>query len=551
MRLFAAVSAIALLAVPATAEPEFSADRIKADVSFLADDLLEGRDTGSRGHEIAARYVATQFEAAGLKPGGSQGWFTPVVLSEARLGEGATLTVSGKGGDTVLAHGVEALISPSHDETSTEVTAPLVFVGWGLDDPKYGHDDYKGLDVRGKIVVVLRGIPKGAPDEVVAHLSRQKAAAAARHGAIGIITVPTMQSEKISAFAKRAAAEAARPSMTWVTATGRPFDSAPGVRGLVQASMTGAQAMFAGARTPLAKVLAVADAQDGRPKGFPLATSARLAFTSTATRITSPNVVGRIEGSDPVLKNEVVILMGHLDHVGIKPGCTTGDCIRNGALDNAAGAAMVMEAARAFGREAPPKRTVLFIANTAEERGLLGAEANAHIPPVPIGNIVAAVDLDMPLLLYPFTDVIAFGGNHSTIGATIARAAATAGVAVSPDPFPEETIFVRSDHYAFVKQGVPAIMLATGWANGGEAAWKHFLATDYHQVSDDLNLPIDWQAGAKYARVNYLIARDLADAPERPRWYQGDYFGNAFAPAAPKAPRPAETPAPKAAKPAK
>lgn len=538
MRLFAAVSAVALLAVPVTAAPEFSADRIKADVSFLADDLLEGRDTGSRGHEIAARYVATQFAAAGLQPGGKQGWFTPILLSEARIGDGATLTIAGKGGGTVLAHGVEALIGPSHDEAKTEVAAPLVFVGWGLDDPKYGYDDYKGLDVRGKIVVMLRGIPKGPPDEVVAHLADQKVAAAARHGAIGVITLPTVQSEKIGSFAKRVAASKGRPSTTWVTAQGKAFDEAPGVRGAASVGMAGAEAIFAGARTPFAKVLAAADAQKGRPSGFPLATSARLAFTSTATRITSPNVVGMIIGSDPVLKHEVVILMGHLDHIGIKPGCTTGDCIRNGALDNAAGTAVVMEAARAFGREAPPKRTMVFIANTAEERGLLGAEATANMPPVPIDTIVAAVDLDMPLLLYPFTDVIAFGGDHSTVGATIAKATAAVGVSVSPDPMPEETVFVRSDHYAFVKQGVPAIMLATGYGNGGEKAWKDFFATHYHQVSDDLNLPIDWQAGAKYARVNYLIARDLADAPERPRWYQGDYFGNAFAPGAPKAAKP-------------
>ncbi len=536
MHRFLIASAMLSLAAPLAAEPEFSPARIKADVAFLADDLLEGRDTGSRGHEIAARYVATQFEAAGLKPAGKNGWFTPVALSEATLGEGATVTITGKAGATTLAQKVDVLLSPSHSEASTTIDAPLVFVGFGLDDPKYGLDDYKGLDVRGKIVVMLRGIPKGAPDEVIAHLADQKLANASRRGAIGAITISTLQSEKIDPFTRRLAA-AGRPGTTWVAADGKPFNESPAVRGSARTGTKGAELIFAGARRPLATVLAEADKPGGRPKGFALATSARFAFTSTTSRITSPNVLGMIEGSDPVLKNEIVILMGHLDHIGIKAGGGPGDLIRNGALDNAAGSAVTMEVARAFASGPAPKRSLLFIANTAEERGLLGAEATANMPPVPIDRIVAAVDLDMPLLLYPFTDVNAYGGDHSSMGEAIARAVGSVGVALSPDPQPEETIFVRSDHYAFVKQGVPAIMLATGFANGGAAAWKSFLSTNYHNVGDDMNLTIDWQAGAKYARVNYLIAKELADG-ERVRWYEGDYFGNAFAPAAPKAKRP-------------
>lgn len=531
-----ALAAVPALAAAAAAAPSFSGERIKADVAFLADDLLEGRDTGSRGHEIAARYVATQFAAMGLKPAGKQGWFTPIALSEARLGDGATLTITGND-DVVLAHGVDALIAPSQSEAATRVAAPLVFVGWGLDDPKYGYDDYKGLDVRGKIVVMLRGIPKGAPDEVVAHLSNQKLVRASAHGAIGVITVPTLSSEKLDPFARRLQT-ASRPSTTWVTAAGTPDNEAPLVRGIARTNMKGAEAIFSGARRSFADVMAEADRNGGRPRGFALATRAGFAFTSSQRRFTSPNVIGRIDGSDPVLKNEVVILMGHVDHIGLKANTKPGeDAINNGALDNAAGTAVMLEAARAFAGEAPPKRSLIFIANTGEERGLLGAEATAAMPPVPAASIAAAVDLDMPLLLYPFTDVIAFGGDHSTMGSAIARAAGAMGVSLAADPMPEETIFVRSDHYAFVKQGVPAIMLATGYANGGAAAWADFFAKHYHQVSDDMNLPIDWAAGARFAEVNYRIAREIADAPERPRWYEGDYFGKAFAPAAPKVSR--------------
>ena len=240
------------------------------------------------------------------------------------------------------------------------------------------------------------------------------------------------------------------------------------------------------------------------------------------------------------MKDEYVVLMAHLDHLGIRTD-KTGDNIYNGALDNAAGVAVMLEVARAFaGDDVAPKRSLLFVTNTAEEKGLLGAESFANDPGVPIGQIASVVDLDQPLLLYDFTDVIAFGGDHSTMGEAIARAVAKAGVTLSPDPMPAETIFVRSDHYTFVKRGVPALLLATGHANGGKAAWDNFLATDYHQPSDDMKQPINWNAGAKYARVNYLITREIADAALRPRWYAGDYFGSTFAPTAAKAKR-AET----------
>jgi Zn-dependent M28 family amino/carboxypeptidase len=201
--------------------------------------------------------------------------------------------------------------------------------------------------------------------------------------------------------------------------------------------------------------------------------------------------------------------------------------------------ATLLEAARAFMSEpAKPRRSVLIIANTGEEVGLLGADYFARNPTVPADKLVAGVDLDMPVLTYDFTDVIAYGAGHSTLSQAIARAGASMGLTLSPDPDPEQATFVRSDHYMLVKAGVPAVMLADGYANGGKAAWETFQAKHYHQVSDDLRQPILWEQGAKFARLNYLIARDLADADEPPRWYQGDYFGDLFAPNAPRAPAP-------------
>jgi Zn-dependent M28 family amino/carboxypeptidase len=229
--------------------------------------------------------------------------------------------------------------------------------------------------------------------------------------------------------------------------------------------------------------------------------------------------------------------MGHADHIGVKPG-GTGDRINNGALDNGAGIATLLEVARALTTSGhAPRRSVLVVANTAEEKGLLGAEYFAHYPTVPVERITAAIDLDMPLLLYDFTDVVAYGGTHSTLEGFLQKAGASMDVKLSPDPMPEQAVFVRSDHYAMVKVGVPAVMLATGMANGGAAAWGKYLGGHYHQPSDDVSLPIVWSAGAKFAELNYRVARALADADTPAQWYAGDYFGNLFAPKASKAPK--------------
>ncbi len=537
MRSFLCAAALVLSALPAlAAEPQFSGDRLKADVGFMADDLLEGRDTGSRGHETAAAFVAAEFAKAGLQPAGKNGWFTPVTFPAARLVPGSgKVTITGGGAPAALVHGGETIVFPLLAHPAGDVSAPMVFVGFGLDAPKQGFDDYKGLDVRGKIVVMLSGIPNGPPNEVLAHLARQKSAMAVARGAVGVIGINTLRGIRQYSWARRLET-ANEPDLTWLQSDGKPFDDAMALRGRASASPAAAERIFAGAKQPLAAVLALADTMNGRPKGFALATSARIESQSTQDRVTSPEVVGRLPGSDPALAAEHVVLMAHLDHIGISED-KKGDKINNGALDNAAGVAVMLEVARAFQASGTPKRSMLFVANTGEEKGLLGAEAFANDPGIPAEKIAAVVDLDMPLLLYDFTDVIAFGGDHTTMGPVIAEAVKIAGVSLSPDPMPAETIFVRSDHYAFVKRGVPAIMLATGVGNGGDKVWESFLKTDYHQPSDDMKLPINWAAGAKFARVNYLIARQIADGAERPRWYAGDYFGATFAPSAPKAAR--------------
>ncbi len=394
-----------------------------------------------------------------------------------------------------------------------QVSAGFVFVGYGLRDHRYGFDDYRGLNVRGKIVVALSGTPDGLPSDVEAHFKASKDQVAAAAGAIGFVELPRNNG---SAGRLDPVRRAGRPLVDWVDSQGRAGSIPPGLQLLLSFSSDWATRLFDGAPKSLADIRSKAKANPkSRPRGFALAPTLSVEAESKWEDFTSPEVVGLLKGSDPTLAAQHVVLMGHLDHLGVKADAKPGeDAIYNGALDNAAGVATMLEAARQFAAQPiRPKRSVLFIANTGEERGLLGADYFANHPTVPSASIVGLVDLDMPLLLYPFTDVTAFGADHSTIGATVAEAGRSMGISVSPDPMPQEAIFTRSDHYMFVRRGVPAVLLMTGHANGGKAYWDAYLGKVYHSPQDDLTQKIDWDAGARYAMLNYRIAQGHGRRP--------------------------------------
>ncbi|MCW5761492.1 MAG: M20/M25/M40 family metallo-hydrolase [Phenylobacterium sp.] len=531
-------SVLALAAVwpaaaqPASAEAARSAERVKAHIAFLASDLLQGREAGSPGFDIAANYVASQFAQLGLKPAGADGgWFQPVPLIAVRpKDEGRYVLRDRSGARTPLVFGEDVLPGRLSSVDDLAVSAPLVFVGFGVVAPERGRDDYRGLDVKGKIVLVLSGAPSAFQTEERAYYAnaRTKRAAAAARGAVGVISLSLPSDERRRPFAQGRRTWQSW-SMTWRQADGTPFDVAPGAPALGSISVAGAQKLFAGAKKPWADVVAAAEKPGGDPPRFALPGDLDVTLHAETRTIESANVAGMIEGSDPKLKDEVVVLSAHLDHIGVTPP-VNGDGINNGALDNAAGVATTLEVARAFvesGRR--PRRSILFLTVTGEEKGLLGAEYFARNPIAGQGTIVANVDLDMPILLYDFTDVVAFGSDRSGVGPAVRRAAARMGVAVSPDPLPEEGNFTRSDHYRFVEAGVPAVFLMTGFQNGGEAKFRGFLAGCYHRPCDDLNQPIDYAAGAKFARLNYEITRELADLDQRPLWNKGDFFGTKFA----------------------
>ncbi len=537
MRLKPVIAALSLGLAPAVAwaqsEPVFSPDEVRAHVEFLADDLLGGRDNGTEGFDIAARYVSSRFDAMGFKPGGTQGWYQPVNIADYVLD--AEKPASATIGTKKFAGGEDVLFGPSPlygDETQT-LTADAVFVGHGREA------DYAGLDVTGKFVVTLIGTPPGmAPGTV------DKPGIAGKHGALGMIYLVTPDNLKGAFPWAQAISYFQMPQSNWLDAKGFPKGEDPGLKIGAYVKGLAADALFKGAPMSAAQLYAALARPDAAPAGFALRQKVTLQRTSTVTLKKSNNVIGILPGSDPKLANEYVVISAHLDHEGTQEDVEGEDKIFNGAMDNAAGVASMLEAARAFTQSGKrPRRSILFVALTAEEDGLIGSEYLARYPVVGSGKVVADVNLDMPILLYDFQDVVAFGAEHSTLGPIVERAAAKMGVTLSPDPMPEEQLFLRSDHYSFVKAGVPSVFLVTGFKNGGEKAFRDFLKTNYHKVSDDIRQPFDWKAGAKFAKINYLIAREIADADQEPRWYAGNSFGERFAKDAPKAPRPAGAPA--------
>jgi Peptidase family M28/PA domain len=519
------------LSTPVAAEtwlPEEAA--MRGHVGFLASDEMKGREAGTQEYDIAARYVSAQFETMGLKPAGAKDSFIqPVPLVTFRAADQGNLALLNGSTETPLEFGVDYMPGTTPLAPELSLNAPLVFAGFGVVAPNFKRDDYAGIDVKGKIVVLLAGAPSTLPTEERAHYANvvSKREQAAKRGAVGIILVDTPTREKVSPFTRRVR-NWRYLGATWADKNGvasYPGGTAPVV---ATVSLVGATKLFAGIAGGADAIFAASESKASNPKRMALPSFARAAIKTEINTVMSSNVAGILEGSDPKLKDEVIVLSGHLDHTGICPE-VKGDSICNGAMDNAMGIASMIEVAHGFKHlKARPKRSILFLAVTAEEKGLVGADYFAQNPTVPKAKLVANVNLDMPIVTYDFTDVVAFGAERSSIGPAVARAGASMGIALVPDPKPEEGLFTRSDHYRFVQQGIPSVFLVTGPGGNGSVAGAEFLKTNYHQPSDDMNLPFNWGAAAKFVGLNLAIARDLADAADRPRWKKGDFFGTLY-----------------------
>jgi Zn-dependent M28 family amino/carboxypeptidase len=523
---------------PAVASADVAARRIEADLRFLADDLLEGREAGTRGYDLSALYVASEFRKLGLEPATGAGYLQSVPLLRARaLREGARFAVTRDGVSTEFAFEQDFVPSANFNEAVAEITAPLVFVGQAVHAPELGQDHFAGVDVRGKIAVVLSNAPSNlSNDERAFHASRmEKAKLLAERGAIGTISIGDPRDEEKRPWAI-GAKNWGRSGMRLRDADGRAIDSFPELRVRVSLRAALAQQVFAGSPHSAEDVFTMM--RENRLKGFDLPGTATLAQATQTESAESFNVVARLPGADAARADEHVVLTAHLDHLGIGAEID-GDRIYNGALDNALGVSILLEAARRMSEgDARPKRSVLFVALTAEEKGLLGAEHFVAAPPVPKAGIVANVNMDMPVVLGDLSDVVPIGIEHSSLKAVVETAARESGIVLSPDPKPEETVFVRSDQYAFIRAGIPAVYLDGGVKGrdahfDGLASFEGFLNQHYHRPSDDADQPIHYPTAARIAALNALIAERIANAPERPRWNDGDFFAKKFVTAAP------------------
>jgi Zn-dependent M28 family amino/carboxypeptidase len=519
-------------------DESLSARRIEADLRFLADDLLEGRAAATRGFDIAALYVAAEYSKLGLEPAGDEGsWFQSVPLIEAQRVPGAAelkLTGTGalEGRTETFEFQVDFLPGINFNANTHSVEAPLVFVGQGVVAPEFEHDDFRGIDLRGKVALVLSGAPERFPNDERAYYSSGivKSATLVERGAVGVIYLGDPERESKSPWA-RGARNWLVPGMRLRGDDGKAVDSFPELTATASLGAHAAARVFAGSAMEADEVFA--RLERGELSAFELPWRVRLAGQTRQQSVTSRNVVGRLPGTDPQRAAEHVVLTAHLDHVGIGAP-VDGDNIYNGAFDNALGTAILIEAARLAVAQPRPQRSQLFIALTAEEKGLLGAEYFARWPTVAKDGIVANVNMDMPVMLTDLRDVIPIGVENSSLAPIVKQAAAELGIELSADPKPEEVVFVRSDQYAFIRQGVPAVYMDGGVvardpAVNGLDQLDEFLRQRYHQPNDDANQPIHYPSAARLARLNQLVAARVADATERPRWNEGNFFGTRFA----------------------
>ena len=510
-------------------------EAIRADMRFLADDLLEGRRTGTRGHQLAAQFVAAQFESMGLAPAGDGGTFyQDVPLQSAQVDESeSSFKWANSGANGTLKFREDYILygDPGRDESS--LSAPIVFVGYGITAPDQEYDDYRGVDVKGKIVAMSFGAPR-FPSAVKAHYSASwlKRRNAAEHGAVGILIFYDSRLQGMYPFEKQVR-DLAIPRLNWLSASGAPDHYYPEIRAYGTVSMDAVKRLLSGSGHTAAEIDAGAKA--GKLTAFPLTGVAEIRTVTRRAPLHSPNVVARLEGSDPRLSAEHVVYTAHLDHLGVSTP-VKGDSIYNGALDNASGTAEILEIARAFSHlPTRPRRSLLFIAVTGEEEGLLGSDYFASNPTVPRGSIVADINIDEDLMLWPLRDVVALGAEHSSLEAVVKRATARLKLGVGPDPAPEQVSFIRSDQYSFVRQGIPSIDLEAGFGSDNpnikpaeiSDRWD---ANFYHSPQDDMQQPgLDFEAAAALTRVGFLCGLYIAQETERPHWNPGDFFGATFA----------------------
>ncbi len=511
-----------------------SPDAIKGRMSFLADDLLEGRQPGTKGFLLAEKYMETEFMALGLKPGvHDSSYIQRVPLEKGWVDEsGSSFTTINHNKEEKLEYGKQFIVSPYFSLATSTITAPLVFVGYGISAPEFNHDDYKNIDVKGKIVVYLNGAPERFPSSERAYFTTAdvKYTEAIKRGAVGVITFNASVGRTGSWDA--AVKRTKQGSYKWIGKQSVAANSYPALKAVASFNSEYIQQLFVNAPTDVQKIFALA--AEGKSLSFPLNISARIQVKTQSKIIESANVVSMIPGSDPLLKNEYVVYTAHIDHFGIGAP-VKGDSIYNGAHDDASGNAILLEIAKAYCSLAvPSKRSVIFAAVTGEELGLLGSDYFINNFPVKNGKVVANLAIDMPFFFHPVLDIVPYGADHSSLGKQTEKAAQMLGLKIGPDPFPEQVVFIRSDHYSFIKKGIPALFIKSGFMTvpsdtvnraKSDVGWR---STIYHTPKDDMNQPFDFNAATTHVKINFLIGYFVSNETDAPVWNKGDFFGQKF-----------------------
>jgi Zn-dependent M28 family amino/carboxypeptidase len=503
-----------------------------AHVKFLADDSLEGRNTGSEGLREAQAYAVEQLQKAGLEPAGVNGFYQPVRFTQFQVDESkSSLALVSNGQAKPLSFTDDGFINSRSTRASVNLTAPLVFVGYGLKIPEKNLDELAALDLKGKIVVYLAGSPSDIPTALAAHYQTAAERWKALHsaGAIGTITIFNPASMDIPW--SRISANHNEPSMDLADPE---FLETPGQQIGVACNPASAEKLFAGSGHTFAEIAALGKDRKPLPH-FALAVSLKADAVIQTASVESANLVAKLPGSDPALKNEFVVLSAHIDHVGIGAPIN-GDRIYNGAMDDGSGSALVMDIAANLkahpdsrgerGTIQSPQRSILFLLVTAEEKGLLGSKYFAAHPTVPIKSIVADVNVDMFLPIVPLKILRIQGIAESDLGTRAAAIAQSMGIKPIADPEPLRNAFIRSDQYSFIKKGVPAVKVDVGFELGTpeQKIFKDWLTNRYHAPSDDVNQPVDLQTAAGYEEFTRRLLLETANTPARPQWKPDSFF---------------------------
>ncbi len=506
-----------------------SGARIRADVKFLASDLLEGRGVAARGGRLATEYIATQFELMGAEPAGDDGtYFQKVPLMGVETQPDAQLAAT-REGRTVSMKWLEDFVgSDERQQAATDFDAEAVFVGHGIVAPEFQWDDFKGVDVRGKILVLFTNEPDSTDPKffggrALTYYGRwtYKYEEALRRGAAGVVIIHTPRTAgygwdvvrnswgREQFYVRLASGEPALAFAGWTTeeAGGR---------------------MLALAGQDVAKLLAASNSRDFRP--IPLGIRIHGRMRSKIQEADTRNVVAKIPGSDPVLKSEAVVFSAHWDHLGIGRA-VNGDAIYNGAVDNASGCGMVLEIARAWaGLEQKPRRTALFLIPTAEEAGLRGSEYYAAHPVIPAAKTAVDLNLDG---LFPYgrwQDVVVTGAERTTLWPVVEEAARRSSLRIAPDPEPEQGSYYRSDHFSLAHAGIPSFSISQGAEMSGkppgtgERLVHEYEEKHYHQPSDEYHADWDFSGLEDLARFTILIGVNTANLDQLPTWHKGDEF---------------------------